>query len=189
MCCYPEGPGLVEAHARQIEATIAAAGTTGQLRIIFSAHGLPQKIIEGGDPYQHQVERSAAALARRLSVDDWRVSYQSRVGPLKWIGPSTIETLEEAGRDNVGVVVVPIAFVSEHSETLVELDIEYRELAEHAGVPLYLRAPAIGVQPSFIEELGDMVAQALRGPAIAPYGGPCQGRFPKCPLQCKAKAA
>ena len=189
VCCYPESPGLIEAHARQIEATVASARATQPLRIIFSAHGLPQKIIDGGDPYQHQVERSAAALARRLNAADWRVSYQSRVGPLKWIGPSTIEALEEAGRDKAGVVVVPIAFVSEHSETLVELDIEYRELAEHAGVPLYLRAPDIGVQPPFIEELAAMVAQALSSPAIAPYGAPCQGRFPKCPLQCKAKGA
>ena len=189
ICCYPEGGGLIEAHARQIEATMARSEAGAPLRIIFSAHGLPQKIIAAGDPYQQQVERSAAALAKRLGATDWRVSYQSRVGPLKWIGPSTIEALEEAGRDKVGVLVVPIAFVSEHSETLVELDIEYRELAHHAGVPVYLRAPAIGVQRTFIAELGAMVEQALNGPGIAPYGPACLGRFPKCPLQCEARAA
>ena len=106
-------------------------------RVLFSAHGLPKKIIAKGDPYQWQVENTAQAVVDDMKIEglDWTVCYQSRVGPLEWIGPSTDDEIERAGKDGVPVIVVPIAFVSEHSETLVELDIEYKELAEEAGVP------------------------------------------------------
>jgi ferrochelatase len=157
------------------------------LRVIFSAHGLPEKIIAAGDPYQDQIERSAAVIAAGLGLEDWRVSYQSRVGPMAWIGPSTIETLQEAGRDGVGVVVVPIAFVSEHSETLVELDLEYRDLARSAGVPLYLRAPAIGVDPDYIGALAAMVGEALKR-NLCPGAGACKKPFRQCPFQATQHA-
>ena len=189
VCCYPEAEGLVEAHAAKIRETLLSAEQPDPIRVIFSAHGLPQKIVDAGDPYQQQVERTAGSVAQRLGVQDWKVSYQSRVGPMKWLGPSTIEALEEAGRDGVGVLVVPIAFVSEHSETLVELDIDYRELAERAGVPVYLRAPALGIEPHFIAALADMVTSALAGGPIAPQSTPCQGRFSRCPMQCERAAA
>ena len=189
ICCYPEAGGLLDAHAAKIRETLTSAIQAESLRIIFSAHGLPQKIVDAGDPYQEQVERTARGVAERLGARDWKVSYQSRVGPLKWLGPSTIETLEEAGRDGVGVLVVPIAFVSEHSETLVELDMDYRELAERAGVPAYHRAPALGVEPSFIAALAEMTLSALTGESISPQSVPCRGRFAQCPMQCERAAA
>ena len=92
---------------------------------------------------------------------DWAICYQSRVGPLEWIGPSTEDELARAGEDGKSVIVVPIAFVSEHSETLVELDIEYREEAKRFGVTEYIRVPAVGTNPSFIKGLGDLVRGAL----------------------------
>lgn len=112
VCCYPEDPGLVEAHARKIRATHQSMGAPAPLRLLFSAHGLPQTVVDRGDPYQDQVERTAKAVVERLGPDwasdwDWRVCYQSRVGPLKWLGPSTPEALAEASGDGRGVLVTP----------------------------------------------------------------------------------
>jgi ferrochelatase len=177
VCCYPLQNNFIEAHARKIEAAWTESGETRARRLLFSAHGLPEKIIAGGDPYQSQVEATAAAVAARLGPGwDWKVCYQSRVGPLKWIGPSTPEAITEAAAEGRGVVITPIAFVSEHVETLVELDHEYAELARDVGCPFYVRAPALGVEPAFIEALGDIVARALRrdGGAVQTEAG---GRF------------
>ena len=189
VCCYPEQGGLVAAHARKIEQALTAWGGSEPLRLIFSAHGLPEKIVAAGDPYPHQVQRTAAALARELGAQDWRVCYQSRVGPMAWIGPSTIETLQEAGRDKIGVVVVPIAFVSEHSETLVELDLDYRDLAIRAGVPVYLRAAAIGVEDRYIDALATMTAEALGDSGVFAGAISCREQFSKCPFQQMRSAA
>src|SRR5260370_9909617 len=122
---------------------VAQAGS-GTRRVLFSAHGLPEKIIKAGDPYQSQVEQTAAAIGEHLGSVEWRISYQSRVGPLKWLGPSTEQEIHRAGADKVGVVLYPISFVSEHSETLVELTIDYRHLAQNSGVPAYLPLPTAG---------------------------------------------
>jgi ferrochelatase len=151
---------------------LTEAAGAGKPRLLLSAHGLPKKVVEAGDPYQWQVERTAAAIAEAVSGRlsgpvplDWVVCYQSRVGPLEWIGPYTDAEIVRAGREGVPLVVAPIAFVSEHSETLVELDVEYRSLAEETGVPLYLRVPAVGAGPSFVGGLADLVAAALDGQA------------------------
>jgi ferrochelatase len=124
---------------------------------------LPKKIIAGGDPYQWQVEQSAAAIAKELGGEnlDWNVCYQSRVGPLEWIGPSTDAEIKRAGAEGKGAIVFPVAFVSEHSETLVELDMEYAELAKHAGVPDYLRAGTVRDHPEFISALAGLVSVGL----------------------------
>jgi len=110
-----------------------------------------------------------------ISELDWSVCYQSRVGPMKWIGPSTEAELERAGEDGVPVVVVPLAFVSEHSETLVELDIEYRHCAEGLGIPAYVRVPAVGHHPDFIAGLARLVRDpaGLRGRGCATAGQRC----------------
>jgi ferrochelatase len=151
--------------AAQLRAALDSARQKGRFRLLFSAHGLPKKVIDGGDPYQAQIERTAAAVIAALGRDaealDWRVCYQSRVGPLEWIGPPTEDEIKRAGADGLGLVVLPIAFVSEHSETLVELDIEYRELAEHHDVPFYIRVPALGTDAGFIGALADLVRAAL----------------------------
>jgi ferrochelatase len=159
ICCYPEEPGFIAAVADLIGKALVEAGE--ETRLLFSAHGLPKKIIARGDPYQFQVEKSAAAVAKALNIPnlDWQVCYQSRVGPLEWIGPSTDDEIRRAGREGKKVVLVPIAFVSEHSETLVELDIEYRHLAEQSGVPAYIRVPALGAHPSFISGLARLVRE------------------------------
>ncbi|MBC6983340.1 ferrochelatase [Caulobacter sp. 17J80-11] len=190
VCCYPDAAGLVEAHAELIQATWETAGRPEPVRLLFSAHGLPEKVIAAGDPYQAQVERTAAAVAERLGGSwDWQVCYQSRVGPLKWIGPSTVEAIGQAARDGVGVLISPIAFVSEHVETLVELDHEYAELARTAGVDVYLRAPALGVAAPFIEALSHVTLSALclsEGAQTAAGGRWCGSQLCKCPAGEKA---
>ena len=118
--------------------------------MLFSAHGLPERVIKAGDPYQTQVEQTARAIADAIAGLDWSVCYQSRVGPLKWIGPSTEAEIQRAAADKVSVVLYPISFVSEHSETLVELDIDYRHLAGKMGVSTYIRVPTVGTHPLFI---------------------------------------
>jgi ferrochelatase len=188
VCCYPEETGLAEAHARSIAATHGALGKPGPLRVLFSAHGLPQKVVDDGDPYQDQIERTCAAVIARLGPDwaadwDWRLCFQSRVGPMKWLGPSTPEALAAAAEEGRGVLVVPIAFVSEHVETLVELDHEYAELARTLGLPFYLRAPAIGVDLAFIEGLADTVLHSMAKPGLNPEGGSCPAAFGKCPYK------
>lgn len=165
ICCYPAGANFARAHADAILETWRNAGSPERPRVLFSAHGLPQVVIERGDPYQWQVEQSVAAV-RRLLPPDWdiRTCYQSRVGPLKWIGPSTEEEIHTAAKEGAGLIVSPIAFVSEHVETLVELDIEYAQLAQRLGVPFYLRAPAPGATPRFIDALAELAEQALTAP-------------------------
>lgn len=176
-CCYPDQPGLVAAMADLARAGHEEASAAGRPRILFSAHGLPKSVIDKGDPYQAQVEMTAAAVARATGIADldWAICYQSRVGPQEWIGPSTEAELERAGRDGVPVVVVPVAFVSEHSETLVELDIEYREKADHLGIPAYVRVPALGCHPLFIRGLADVIhrPEAQNGRACGSLGRNC----------------
>jgi len=167
ICCYPAEPGLIEAQAQLLKTAMdqarAQAGDT-PIRVLFSAHGLPKKIVDKkGDPYPQHVEQGATAIVEQFPepIDDWLVSYQSRVGPLEWIGPSTDDEIRRAGRDGVALVILPIAFVSEHSETLVELDIEYKELADDCGVETYVRVPAVATHEAFINGLAHLVQNAL----------------------------
>jgi ferrochelatase len=177
VCCYPDEPGLVAAIAELVRAGYGEAAKSGRPRILFSAHGLPQSVVDKGDPYPAHVETTARAVVGALGIAevDWIVCYQSRVGPMKWIGPSTEQELERAGEDGVPVVVVPIAFVSEHSETLVELDIEYRHRAEALNIPAYVRVPAVGHHPHFLAGLARLVHDpaALRGRGCASAGQRC----------------
>jgi ferrochelatase len=181
-CCYPRQPGFVAAIADLIGAHLDEARRHGRPRVLFSAHGLPKKIVDAGDPYRTQVEMTVADVVAKLAVPglDHVVCYQSRVGPLEWIGPSTEDEIVRAGRDGVPAVVVPVAFVSEHSETLVELDIEYRTRAAEAGVPFYTRVPTVSAHPEFIRGLADVVRALVRKPP-AVRARICPGACAKCP--------
>lgn len=195
ICCYPWQDGFIQAVAALVRPAYEAAARHGTPRVLFSAHGLPEKIVKDGDPYQWQCERTNKALVDALGIDnlDWTGCYQSRVGPLQWIGPATEDEIKRAGADGVPLVVVPMAFVSEHSETLVELDIEYRELAAEHGVPAYHRVPTVDARAGFIGGLADLVDEALglaesQGDGVAPMGGErlCPGDWRDCP--CRAAA-
>ncbi len=160
---YPTEEGFIAALARLVRPVLErASGGVRSPRLLLSAHGLPKKFVRAGDPYPGQVAETAAALVAALAWPglDWRVCYQSRVGPLEWIGPATDAEIRRAGAERVPLVVAPISFVSEHSETLVELDLDYRLIAEKSGVPAYHRVPALATEPAFIAALASLVRRA-----------------------------
>jgi ferrochelatase len=186
VCCYPTLDGPVEAHARRIEDAWRAAGSPQPARLLFSAHGLPEAVIQRGDPYQAQIEATAAAIVTRLGGDwDWRVCYQSRVGLAGWLGPETKSEIAAAGFEGISVVIAPIAFVSEHVETLVELDRDYAKVGVTAGCPSYVRAPTLGIEAAFIEGLADLVRAAwAREPGVSPGSSfTCDATWTKCPAR------
>ena len=172
ICCYPWDDGFVDAAADLIRQTMTKRNSAVDCRLLLSAHGLPKRMILRGDPYQWQVEKTAEAIVDRLGMDnlDWQLCYQSRVGPLEWIGPATDSEVRRAGADRKGIVIAPIAFVSEHSETLVELDIDYAKLASECGTPYYLRVPTVGTHPLFIDGLAQMVIRATRDEPVVTCG-------------------
>ena len=174
ICCYPTQAGFIGALSGLCRGALEQARAYGNPRLLLSAHGLPEKIVKVGDPYQWQCERTAEALARELGLEknDWVLCYQSRVGPLKWIGPSTEEEIRRAGRDGVPVVIAPIAFVSEHSETLVEIDIDYRRLALQYGAPFFAYTGTVGTAADYTEGLATLVLEAsVQVKACASEGG------------------
>ena len=186
VCSYPTEPGFVAAAAELIRPAYERAAQHGRPRLLLSAHGLPKRVAAGGDPYPGQCERTAAAIAGALDLPDldWVTCYQSRVGPLAWIGPATDAEIRRAGQDGVPVVVAPIAFVSEHAETLVEIEVEYRALAQQSGVPHFERVPAVGTAPAFIGGLARLVRQTMgcdRFMCSQTAGRLCPSGFPRCP--------
>ncbi|MGN6514467.1 MAG: ferrochelatase [Rhizomicrobium sp.] len=184
ICCYPWEDGFVATVAKHIGSALAVRKSDVDYRLLLSAHGLPKRTVSKGDPYQWQVEKTAQAIVDKLGMEnlDWQVCYQSRVGPLEWIGPSTDAEIRRAGSEGKGVVIAPIAFVSEHSETLVELDIEYARLAREAGVADYVRVPTAGADMDFIAALAGLVRRAVLGETVVTCGPGriCPKQFPSC---------
>lgn len=162
-CCYPTQPDFIMAHALLIKQTLNKFydKDLSEFRFLFSAHGLPQKLINAGDPYVFQVtkttEKIVNNLAELLKVEpqkiNFRICYQSKVGPLKWTSPSLDYEVRRVAMDQKIPVIIPVAFVSDHSETLVELDIDYKKLAQSLGVKNYLRVPALNIEGHFIKSL------------------------------------
>jgi ferrochelatase len=183
ICCYPTDDNFVMAHREEI---IKKIDKLENFKLIFSAHGLPEKNIKKGDPYQWQVEQSVDKIVKSLNIKDldWALSYQSRVGPLKWIGPSTEDLIVENSKIGKHIVLVPIAFVSEHSETLVELDIEYKELADKYGCKNYTRVPALGTNENYIKAMSNLIIKKqdynFNGELFPPKTQ-CPKQFNKCP--------
>jgi len=197
ICCYHEEPDFIKSHTFLIRQKIAEFydGNFDKLRFLFSAHGLPQKLINKGDPYVFQINQTAAAIVKNLgdvahvanqlseksesficnnssslkmvrngdlrqSHIDFRICYQSKVGPLQWTQPSLEHELGKAILDKKIPVIIPISFVSEHCETLFELDVKYKNLAYQLGTKNYLRVPALNIEGHFIKALAKMVRNA-----------------------------
>ena len=161
--------GYLEAMADLIRQELDQSEHPEQVHIFFSAHGVPLSYVEeAGDPYQREIEDCTARIMRTLNRPNAHtLAYQSRVGPVEWLKPYTEDAIEELGAKGVDeVVVVPISFVSEHIETLQEIDIEYRELAEEAGIEHFRRVPALNTHPRFIEDLADLVEESLANPSL-----------------------
>lgn len=184
VCCYPTQPYFIQAHVDTIIESWTSGGRPENVRVLFSAHGLPEKVIEAGDPYQWQVEQTVEAVSKHLP-HDWEIEtcYQSRVGPLKWIGPSTDDAIIRAANERKAIILSPIAFVSEHIETLVELDEEYKEIADEEGAPHYLRVPALGDNPTYIKALSKLVESTLTEQSICSQNKTrlCPNTWSKCP--------
>ena len=185
ICCYPGAPGLIAAISELILPLLTEAHARGVPRLLFSAHGLPQSVVKAGDPYVWQVEQTARAVIDALGTPllDWSICYQSRVGPLKWTGPSIDEEIARAAVDQRIIVIAPIAFVSEHSETLVELDIKYKKVASEAGAPGYFRVPAVGINKHFVSGLANLVRAAAAHDKARAYCNPriCPRDYKACP--------
>lgn len=165
---YHTRPGYVAAQGELIREQLASfAEADGKRHVLFSAHGVPASYIAAGDPYQQQIRECVDAISATLPEDvTVHLSYQSRVGPIEWLRPYTDDKLRELGEE-VGVrnlVVVPISFVSEHIETLEEMDMEYKEVAEEAGIDNWRRCPALNTNPIFISDMADLVVESLSGP-------------------------
>lgn len=197
LCCYFADNQYVQSIADRLkieyDSTLATLPPGTKLRVLFSAHGLPETIVRRGDPYQFQIEQTVAAVKQAWGKPDidWTVCYQSRATPQKWLDPSTETEIERAAHDGVAVLVVPIAFVSEHSETLVELDVEYRDLARQLGVPGYFRLATPNADDAFIAALADLARISLeRGDGSRSYAcrRVCPSSHTACPLP-QARAA
>ena len=181
ICCYPTENNFIESHISLIKKALKIL-ENNNFKLIFSAHGLPENKIKNGDPYQWQVEATVKEIMSKMKNEnlDYTISYQSRVGPLKWIGPSTEEVIIKYSKEKRGIVIVPIAFVSEHSETLVELDIEYKKLAKKNGCNFYKRVPALGIEENFIKGLTELVLQKqTKGNFVSSVM--CPNKYIKCP--------
>ena len=196
ICCYPAEPGFIDALTELAQKALAEARRVApdvKPFVIFSAHGLPEKIVKAGDPYAHEMHATVEPIVGRLGLKlgdpvegglgNWDYGFQSRVGPVRWIGPWTDHLIIEAAREKRAIVILPVSFVSEHSETLVELDIEYRKLAEKHGAPAYIRAPTVSDHPAFIGGLANLVRQALRDERkLVPFGN-CGPDSKQCPCR------
>ncbi|OJX11125.1 MAG: ferrochelatase [Caedibacter sp. 37-49] len=183
LCCYPHQKGFIEANCKLIQQTLG--DEKRPYRVLFSAHGLPERIIKKGDPYQSHVELTAKAIATQLGLKDFSVCYQSKVGPLKWLTPSIDEEIKRAGQELKGVVIVPLSFVSEHSETLVELDVQYQVFAYAQKVPFYLRVPTVGTHPLFIDGLAQMIKIVGSEVTSGVASFKCASQFTQC--LCRGK--
>jgi protoporphyrin/coproporphyrin ferrochelatase len=185
LCCYPTDEGFIAPVAEKLRGAYGTAKDHGKPRVLFSAHGLPEKIIAGGDPYEWQVAESAKAVVARAGIADldWKICYQSRATPVPWLGPPVESEIRRAGTDKVPIIIVPISFVSEHVETLVELDETMRDLAKEAGVPHFSRLAAARTDPAFIKALAGFT-EFLRNkktPCSSTGSRLCPAKFGQCP--------
>ena len=160
-----DNPGYLQAMADLIAQELAQFQEPERVHIFFSAHGVPVSYVEeSGDPYQQEIEACTRLIMETLAQPNpYTLAYQSRVGPVEWLRPYTDDALQELGEQAVkDLLVVPISFVSEHIETLQEIDIEYREVAQEAGIQNFRRVPALNTHPVFINSLAEIVTNALQ---------------------------
>jgi protoporphyrin/coproporphyrin ferrochelatase len=164
-----DDPGYVASMVDLLSQEIDRSSQPQDVHVFFSAHGVPVSYVEeAGDPYQKEIEGCAAAIMQTLNrPNQYTLAYQSRVGPVEWLQPYTDDALKElAERGIKELAVVPISFVSEHIETLEEIDMEYREIAEEAGIEQFYRVPALNTHPRFIQALADLVLDAANKPSM-----------------------
>jgi ferrochelatase len=162
---WPTHPGFVHAHADSIREELARFEDPRPeaVHLLFSAHSIPKKLVtHEGDPYASEVEASCSAIVRRLGwTGPWSLAYQSKLGPIEWLGPPTLGVIRDLGaKGQRQVLVVPIAFVTDHVETLYEIDQLFREAAHAAGIASFRRTPGLNDRPTFLRALSDIALSA-----------------------------
>jgi ferrochelatase len=166
---YFEHPTYIDAFVERINQGLERfpAERRDEVNILFSAHGTPMKLVKNGDPYSHQIKKTIAAIMNRGGYSqEHTLCYQSKVGPMKWLTPSTPDTIAELASKGVkNMLLVPVAFASDHLETLFELGVEYRRQAKERGVVQYEVTEGLNDSPKFIEALAELVFDKLGVPA------------------------
>ena len=203
ICCYPTEPDFIRAHGVLIKNSLTRfhKKEIGEFRFLFSAHGLPKKLIDNGDPYVFHVEETTKKIVENLaeilpaqkSQIDFQVCYQSKVGPLEWTSPSLDFALRKAILDKKIPAIIPVSFVSDHSETLVELDIDYKNLALELGAKDFVRIASLNLDGSFIKALAEICKNAGARSDYEIFSGKtplrfCQEKMKFCPNQNPCKA-
>ena len=162
--------GYLDVLSELIKRETAQFPDPSQVHLLFSAHGVPESYIRRGDPYLRHTEETVARIRELVGREvPAHLSFQSKVGPVKWLSPSTDEKLRELRRAGAKqVLVIPVSFVSDHIETLYELDILYRNVAKELGIPFYRRVPALNCEPPFISVLADLVTSRFQSNLVTP---------------------
>ena len=193
VCCYYNNNAFLRSHAIKIKILYdkIKKNNSRKIRILFSAHGIPMNRIKKGDPYQYQIEQTAEGIVKELSIKnlDYVVCYQSKVGPLEWLSPSTEDEIHRASEEGIAIIIIPVAFVSEHSETLIELDIEYKKIFINSGNNDYYRVPTLDCHELFIKSLASICNDALHSEnfgCITSWQGQrlCPDKFAGCINAC-----
>ena len=190
ICCYPLDERFIDSHVKLIEEKLRNNDDLNNFKMLFSAHGLPEKIVKSGDPYQWQIEQTVLKIIAKLKLKpkfkniDYKVTYQSRVGSLKWLEPNTEDEIKIAGGANKSLIIIPVAFVSEHVETLVELDIEYKKIADYYKIG-YIRIPTLSTNNLFIKSLANMILNFAQKESVSlsssSFSRICPSVYSKCP--------
>ena len=155
-------PGYLDALANRIREGLETFHELmrDEVPILFSAHALPQKFIDRGDPYQQHVETTAREVMARVGERPWSIAYQSRSGPVQWMSPGTEERIEQLAKEgHQSLLMVPVSFVSDHIETLEEIDMQYKELAVSRGIVHFCRAPSLNDHSDFLDAMADLVRE------------------------------
>jgi ferrochelatase len=163
ICSWPDQPAYIESFVQGIQRELKKFGNSEKVHILFSAHSIPESYVRNGDPYLEQTKKTVELIMDRLERrNPYQLSFQSKIGPVKWLEPFTSEIITQLGKQGIDdVLVVPISFVSEHIETLYELDILFKKIAADAGVENFRRVPALNSDPTFIRALADLVESTL----------------------------
>jgi|SRR5579884_1847938 len=160
---WQDHPLYIQSFVRSIERELAKFKNPPGVHLLFSAHSIPESYVREGDPYLEQTRQSVEKIMDQLGrKNPYQLSFQSKIGPVKWLEPFTNDAIIDLGKRGIpDVLVVPISFVSEHIETLYELDILYKHVAEDAGIENFRRVPALNSDPSFIGALAAIVESRL----------------------------
>ena len=163
ICAWPDHATYIESFVQGIQRELEKFDKADNVHLLFSAHSIPASYVRNGDPYLEQTKITVEAIMDRLGRQNpYRLSFQSKIGPVKWLEPFTNDVITDLGKQGIDdVLVVPVSFVSEHIETLYELDILYKKVADEAGVANFRRVPALNSDPTFIRALADIVESTL----------------------------